>query len=326
VSVYQRRRFPHSLKGLFLCAAIWALWSCAAAPVFAQNLTTTSVEMWYGMRRVDVPAKARTQDNPHPDPVSRPAPALMNQNRIVVPVSGLMPLETSPSAQLPVVVTLPPLETPPAPGMVQASHVVIPAESSGPSTPLAQSDLAGNALRGDVAPAPANQTAGKGKLEQSAVAGDHFESPPPTADRGPGQGLYHFAVAQLIFTLVSVIAGPLLAVVAFCVLLRRHSARHGPSFHLEFPAAQHYGPAVPSVSPPSTSRADAAPPAAIPTALPAEPESKVEAFGLQATFADVFQQKHDAPGQPEEGILRHLVAQNRKLMEQIGELETVAHP
>jgi len=143
-----------------------------------------------------------------------------------------------------------------------------------------------------------------------------------TAAPGADAGLYHLAMAQLACTLGALVAGPLLAVLAFWVLLRRHGRRHGPLFRFEVANPPLHGLTPPSASPPAPMHVSAAPSA--PPRDP-EPENRAEAFDLGPNVGDVSQQKHDAARRQEDGILRHLVDQNLKLMEQIGQLETATH-
>jgi hypothetical protein len=143
----------------------------------------------------------------------------------------------------------------------------------------------------------------------------------PSADSmSKGKNLYSIEIVSLIGTLGAVIAGPLLGVLAFWLLLRRYTDRHGPLFRVEFAGAPLYGRTVPVVPPSPAER-----PAPTLSDPPIVFEAPAEAFDLGPTYADVIEQKHQALRRQDEGILRHFVDQNLKLMEQIGELETVGH-
>jgi hypothetical protein len=122
--------------------------------------------------------------------------------------------------------------------------------------------------------------------------------------------------------------GPLLAVLVFWVLLRRHSARHGPMFRVEFATPPALSVAVPQQAAPALPM-PAKPSPPIPDTRPGPvamvvPSNPAEQFNVGPTYADVYKQKQDALRNQDEGMLRHLVQQNLKLREQIGELDSNA--
>jgi hypothetical protein len=137
-----------------------------------------------------------------------------------------------------------------------------------------------------------------------------------------------FALPPLLCTLVALVAGPLLAVLVFWVLLRRYSVRHGPLFRVEFAGAPAMSPVDHLPAPASVPPVSAdVPPAVEPRPRPvvvAPPPQPTETFSFGPTCKGVFQQKLEELRNHEEGILRHLVEQNVKLREQIGELESAA--
>jgi len=278
--------------------------------------------MWYGTRRVDVVAPAPARGNLDAAPAYRAAATLnKDRDRIALPPAGVVLPQAPRPAALPVLATVPPLQSLPAAEAVQASHVVVNPDTSGLTAPLAKANLAGTPLKEEGQPTTVHQAAIIAPPSPTAVARDQREPPPTVADSSTTTDprLHHIAVAQMICTLVAVVVGPLLAVLAFWVVLRRHSARHGPLFRVEFSSAPLYNVAAPSVGTSSSSSVGAG---AGPATPAAESPRQGEAFDLGPTYSEAIQQQNEAPRLQDEGILRYLVDQNVKLMEQIGELET----
>jgi len=285
--------------------------------------------MWFGVRRVDVPAPLPVPLNQHGHAAARKAsvskidPDRHDPDRHDLGASSSRPPAASQPAVLPVARTEAPLPPPAAGEVVQASHVAAVAEP----VPPPKSTAAITAPPADRPFPPALQATGATASPVPVGGTEERGSSASRADDSASSGLYHIALAQLGCTLVAAIAGPLLAVLAFWVILRRHGRRHGPLLRFEFANPSQHDMAVPAVNPPSLTRVSVAPevPAAPPLepdrrAVP-EPETRAATFELGATYADGVQQKHNVLGNREEGILRHIVEQNLKLMEQIGDLE-----
>jgi hypothetical protein len=186
-------------------------------------------------------------------------------------------------------------------GMIQASYTM--AVVAAPAAPMANAEarLPGSTNKGENAP-----------LKEREAAPSIATTVSPAAPRGEGWArgdlaLYHIAGAQLICTLVAVIVVPFVVVLSVWVFLRRYSARHGPLFRIDFANVPVAAPAA------APSRTQAA-----------ESPSTAEAFDLGPTYEDELRMKEEALRQQEEAIVRHLVDQNVKLREQLGELHAAS--
>ena len=275
----------------------------AVPPVFAQDATETHVEMWYGMRRVDSVALTKSPTTPQQEPVRVPLlPPVKKENHIVAPAT---------------------------PGPVAPPAAIVPPREQSPSVP----PTTRSSLLIEQAKTPASVAHG----ETSVVLNPLPINALPVAPQNgggiilpAGDGPYGLTLVPLLCVLVAVIAGPLLGVLSFWLLLRRYRQHPAGPVRVDFSAAPIYGVTVPSastavcqpsqpdVAPRQVEKSDV-PSTAAPVAITAAPAIKAEAFDLGPMYADVAQRKQDALLRHEEGILRYLVEENVKLMEQIGQ-------
>jgi hypothetical protein len=289
------------------------------------------VEIYHGSHRVV--QKKEKQEDSHPP---KSAPEIVTANRS--DHSGVAPLWPAVSGQgLPfvrwpatglfgvqnIVVSRPPL---PAPSEPPAVTVENPG-SAGPEIVKgnkAASRRASEATRkaaktqqasdlSEDEDEPAASPVGRGRPRPSPA--DHAAEPTDNLNKTLIQVAFIFAVA---------IVAPVVSIVCFFGLLRRHSKRFGPLFRIDYVGNQ------PVVTGPFTVGAlgagqqipdggrfqDLQAPAA--AAEPAaEPEHTPERFDLGPTFEDERLLKEAQAKQQEEAVLQHLLEENLRLQEQI---------
>ena len=288
-----------------LGAAAWAAcgWYSLGAPVAAQSPAAPHIEMYYGLRRVDVSAPAKVAASPAPAAPQRTTTAVLREPE-QKPLGSAGPLLPDLSAA-PFLAPGPRLDRPAATGVVPVSHVegAVPV----PAVParLPEAPPPAVVARTESPPAPA--------------APKHREPRPHVEDNpsSSGAALYHIAVAQLICTLVAVVVGPLLVVLTLCALLRRHSRRHGPLIRIEFANGQFPTYLAMPPAPAAPPRVETVPAS---TAIEESP-STAETFDLGPTYDDELRMKEQSLRQQEQAIVQQLFEQNVKLQEDLGQLE-----
>ncbi len=152
----------------------------------------------------------------------------------------------------------------------------------------------------------------------------------------PGDKFFGIPLVPLLSVLAALGGGLLLGALSFWLLLRRSSNRSGEPVRVDFSAAPIYAVPVPSastvecqppppdVAPRQTEKIDA-PSDAVPDAIAALPPTLAEVFDPGPMYAEVAKQRQETLLRHEEGILHYLVDENIKLLEQIGQLKTVAY-
>jgi hypothetical protein len=305
----------------------------AAPPASEGQGEVAQVEMWHGVRKVDPDNLKKSDAIAHPQNKEKKNPGVLtglqgfiSQDLPLIPMPELSTSYVKDSS--PILKAAPWLEETPAPVVIPS---ILPEKSLGfPKSAVKKGVIE-----------PFGTTNKQSKIGSSGDLSEAQEAPiqpttggnlaNPTA-KAESSVLNSFSnpLLQGAFILGVAVVAPLVSILCFFCLLRRHSVRFGPLFRIDYVGASSMvaGPFTAQV--PSSGEAEVVPPSLDRGGNLEELQAEVseesgitfheptpETFELGPTFEEERQLKEDQAKLQEDAVLYHLFEENLRLREQI---------
>jgi hypothetical protein len=312
----------HGLKIQVIRTASWlacGLW--AVSPLLAQGPLSPPaplppVEIWEGIKRVDIPVDPGKKANPATVPTSE-NPADHSEEAVGKPVLATLEPEAPRKAELPAEpksdsppLALHQMEPPPLPPFLDSKPAACTITTVSSHT-LAETCVA---QPGDLGK-PTVASAGEHSPQApSGVVGPIHEDPAGLGGAHPDLSsnsfFFKMALVQMVSILAGLVLGPLVLLAALAYVLRRNGSYTGSLFRVELVNASIHGLAATSGEP------SLGKPGLPPVAAPAE-GSSAQPFDLGPSYEEERRAKEEALLKQEEAVLRHVFDENLRLQEQI---------
>jgi hypothetical protein len=301
------------VRGSLLQTAAWCTLGSGASIGLAQApAEPVSIEMWHGVRRIDVPT--RPPEAPKTVSIEKPS-----NDKPAAPVAVVVPAhETTPAAQ-------------PAAGVIILGNYTVPGDPRTGNVVRAAVAIGQEAQKGEATPTPKTSDS----VPPAELAPLQSLPLPPRAE--PSQepapvrtspvhesielGVLGAVPLPVFYGAAAVFVTPFLCVCLFLYLLRRAG---GPLLRIEYvnhhPAAYQgvvLGPMPTGVRVPATPTTA---PVVRNTTLTPEPESTAEQFELGPTYDEELKSRQDQEQHQEQAVLRQLFEDNLKLRRDVAEM------